>query len=95
MKVRFTRPALDDLARIYAYISSDNPAAASRVIRRLIDRALAIAQAPYQGREIDEPNGRVVVMPRFRYFIFYAIEDEDIHINHIRHTSRQRPWDLQ
>jgi len=47
MNVRFTRPALDDLARIYAYISSDNPAAASRVIRRLIDRALAIAQAPY------------------------------------------------
>jgi toxin ParE1/3/4 len=95
MKVRFTRPALDDLSRIHTYISKDNPAAASRVVTRLIDRALEIAHAPYQGREVDEPNARVVVMPRFRYFIFYAIEGEEIHINHIRHTSRRRPWDLE
>jgi plasmid stabilization system protein ParE len=62
MKVRFTRPALDDLSRIHAYISKDNPAAASRVVTRLIDRAWEIAHAPYQGREVDEPNTRVVVI---------------------------------
>jgi addiction module RelE/StbE family toxin len=95
MKVRFTRPALDDLSRIHAYISKDNPVAALRVVTRLIDRALEIVHAPYQGREVDEPNARVVVMPRFRYFIFYVIEGEEIHINHIRHTSRRRPWDLE
>jgi plasmid stabilization system protein ParE len=38
MKVRITRPALDDLERIQAYISKDNPTAASRVVTRLIDR---------------------------------------------------------
>jgi hypothetical protein len=37
---------------------------------RLIDRALEIANAPHQGREVDEPNARVVVLPRFRYLIF-------------------------
>ena len=52
MKVRFTRPALDDLSRIHTYISKDNPTAASRVVTRLIDRALEIAHAPYQGREV-------------------------------------------
>jgi toxin ParE1/3/4 len=95
MKVRFTRPALDDLDRIYDYISKDNPAAASRVVTRLIDRAMDLAQAPSQGREVDEPNARVIVVPRFRYFIFYTIEGDEIHITHIRHTSRQRPWDLE
>jgi toxin ParE1/3/4 len=95
MKVRFTRPALDDLDRIYNYIGKDNPAAASRVVTRLIDRASELAQAPYQGREADEPSARVIVVPRFRYFIFYTIERDEIHITHIRHTSRKRPWDLE
>jgi plasmid stabilization system protein ParE len=39
MKVRITRPAFDDLERIRAYISKDNPAAASRVVTHLIDDA--------------------------------------------------------
>jgi len=95
MKVRITRPALDDLERIYAYISKDNPVAASRIVTRLIDRAMELAHAPYQGREVDEPNARVVVVPRFRYFIFYTVEDNEIHITHFRHTSRRRPWDIE
>ena len=94
MKIRLTRPALDDLQRIHGYISKDNPAAASRVVTRLIDRCTNLALAPYQGRETDEPNARVIVVPRFRYFIFYMIEGDEVQITHIRHTSRRRPWDL-
>jgi toxin ParE1/3/4 len=93
MKVRFTRPAQADLEAIYAYVSERNPSAATRLVARLIDRALALSYNPYEGRKIDEPNGRVVVLPRFRYFIFYEIIGDDIHITHIRHTSRRRPWD--
>jgi addiction module RelE/StbE family toxin len=95
MKVRVTRPALDDLERIHAYISKDNPVAASRVVTHLLDRALDLAHSPYQGREVDEPNARVMVVPRFRYFIFYTIERDEVHITHFRHTSRRRPWDLE
>ena len=95
MKVRLTRPALEDLQRIYAFISQDSPAQASRVVTRLIDRALDLADAPYQGRKVDEPNARVIVVPRFRYFIFYTIEADEIHITHFRHTSRRRPWDVE
>lgn len=94
MKVRITRPALDDLDRIHAYISKDNPAAASRVVTRPVDRAMELAQAPYQGRKVDEPNARVMVVPRFRYFIFYTVEDDEVHVTHFRHTSRRRPWDV-
>jgi len=95
MKVRITRPALDDLDRIHAYISKESPTAASRVITRLIDRAMELAHAPYQGRKVDELNVRVIVVPRFRYFIFYTIESEEIHVIHFRHTSRRRPWDVE
>jgi len=95
MKVRITRPALADLDRIYAYISRENPTAASRVVKRLLDRAMELEHVPYQGREVDEPNARVVVVPRFRYFIFYTIEGDEIHVTHFRHTSRRRPWDIE
>lgn len=95
MKVRLTRPAFQDLQRIHAYISKDSPAAASRVVGRLIDRALDLAHAPYQGRKVDEPNARAVVVPRYRYFIFYTIAADEIHITHFRHTSRRRPWDIE
>jgi hypothetical protein len=70
MKVRFTRPARADLDRIYAYVSKDNPAEASRLVARLMERAWALG---------------------LRYFIVYTITDNEVHITHVRPTSRRRP----
>jgi plasmid stabilization system protein ParE len=56
---------------------------------------MTLADLPYQGREVDEPNSRLIVVPHFRYFIFYTIERDEIHITHFRHTSRRRPWDAE
>jgi plasmid stabilization system protein ParE len=91
MKVRFTRAAQRDLAAIHAYISQDSPAIASRFIARLIERSRELAENPFEGRETDEPNTRVLVSPRLRYFIFYTVAADEVHITHIRHTSRRRP----
>ena len=94
MRVRLTQPALVDLQLIHEFISKDNPAAASRVVTRLIDRCTDLGRMPYQGRETDESNARVIVVPRLRYFIFYMIDGDEVQITHIRHTSRRRPWTL-
>jgi addiction module RelE/StbE family toxin len=91
MRVRFTLPAQADLDGIYAYISRDNPQAASRLVTQLIERARALGDTPYEGRATDEPNARVLTIPRLRYFIFYTIAGDEVHITHIRHTSRRRP----
>jgi len=91
MRVRFTRPAQADLQQIHAYVSKDNPAEASRLVARLIERARALGETPYEGRVTDEPSARVIVVPRLRYFIFYTITGDEVHITHIRHTSRRRP----
>ena len=91
MRVRFTRPAQADLQRIYAYLSKDNPVAASRLVARLIEHGRALGHTPHEGRITDEPNARVIVIPRLRYFIFYTIADGEVHNTHIRHTSRRRP----
>jgi addiction module RelE/StbE family toxin len=90
LRVRFTRSAQADLEAIYAYISKSDPVAASLVVTRLIERAEQLGATPYAGREVDEPDARVVVVPQLRYFIFYTITDGEVHITHIRHTSRRR-----
>jgi len=90
MRVRFTRPAQADLDGIYAYISRDNPHAASRLVAQLIGRAEALGDTPYEGCATDEPNALVLTIPRLRYFIFYTMAGDEVHITHIRHTSRQR-----
>jgi addiction module RelE/StbE family toxin len=91
MRVRFTRPAQADLQQIHAYVSKENPTEASRLVARLIERARALGDTPYEGRATDEPNARVIVVPQLRYFIFYVIAGDEVHITHIRHTSRRRP----
>jgi toxin ParE1/3/4 len=91
MRVRFTRPAQRDLAQIHAYISQDSLTVASRFVARLIEHARQLGDNPLAGRETDEPNVRVIVAPRLRYLIFYTIDADEVHITHIRHTSRRRP----
>jgi toxin ParE1/3/4 len=91
MKVRFTKPAQRDLAQIYAYISQDSPAVASRFVARLIERARQLADHPLEGMQTDEPDTRVILAPRLRYFIFYTVAQDEIYITHIRHMSRRRP----
>ena len=91
MKVRFTRTAQRDLADIHAYISHDSPDIASRFVASLMEHSRKLGDSPFEGRATDEPNARVIVAARLRYLIFYAIAEDEIHITHIRHTSRRRP----
>jgi toxin ParE1/3/4 len=93
MKVRFTRRAQRDLAQIHDYISDDSPDIATGFVSRLVERARELADNPFQGRETDEPNVRVIAAPKLRYLIFYLVTGHEIHITHIRHTSRRRPPD--
>jgi addiction module RelE/StbE family toxin len=80
-----------DLRQIHAYLSKDNPAGASHLVARLIERARALGDTPHEGGATDEPDARVIVVPQLRYFIFYTIAGDEVHITHIRHTSRRRP----
>lgn len=73
MKVRFTSSAKRDLDQIHAYISQDSPTIASRFIARIVERARALADHPFEGMQTDEPETRVILAPRLRYFIFYTV----------------------
>jgi toxin ParE1/3/4 len=49
MTLRFTPRARDDLRQIMEYITEENPTAADRVGRAIVDTATLIARRPYLG----------------------------------------------
>lgn len=59
---------------IGAYIARDDPVAALRFTRRLLDDALALNNAPHRGAQVRQrPEVRRIV--RRPYLIYYRIEE--------------------
>lgn len=90
MNVRFTRKALADLDQLQSFIAAENPAAASRLVTRLLELSWALGDNPKEGRRTDEPSIHVLIAPHVNYLIFYRIAAAEIQILHIRHTARSR-----
>jgi toxin ParE1/3/4 len=91
MRVRFTTPAQRDLTQISTFLRQHHPETASRLVSTLIERAKGLVEQPYEGRRADEANVRVLIVSQLSYLIFYSVVEDEIHIIHIRHSSRNRP----
>lgn len=89
MRVIWSDPALDDLARIRDYIGNENPAAASRVAIQLVAAADSLEHLPERGRPGLEPGTRELVS-LWPYIMVYQIDPEIVHILSIRHGARLR-----
>ena len=93
MKVAYSKRALTDLQYIAAYYATVSDPRVAAAVAASIGRVVArIARYPESGRAVvQRPGVRVVLLPRYRYKIFYRTSGDSIRIVHIRHTSR-RPW---
>lgn len=93
MTLRLTPRAHGDLREIMQYIAKEDPAAADRVGRAILDTATLIAGRPHLGiRNAKAPKFRSRLVTRYPYRIHYFVEDADVWIVHIRHSAR-RPID--
>ena len=92
MKVGFARRAQRDLEEIFDYIAVDNPQAAQRVRRAILDAIALVAARPYIGiKNARAPNMRSKLVSRYPYRVHYLIQENEIFVVHVRHTAR-RPW---
>jgi len=92
MKVGFSRRAKRDLEEIFDYIATDNPAAAQRVRRAILDTVEVIATRPYLGiKNARSRELRSRLVTRYPYRVHYLVGDKEIFIVHIRHSARE-PW---
>ncbi|MFD1703793.1 type II toxin-antitoxin system RelE/ParE family toxin [Methylopila henanensis] len=87
-QVRYAEQAIRELDAIFAWIASDNPAAAERVLDRL-DRTAALLSQFRIGRPGRTPGTRELVVGRLPYIIVYSESADAITILAVRHAARR------
>ena len=90
MKLRWTRPALNDLAGIQEYISQENPAAARMVGRTIRSSTNRLLMHPYSGRPGRVEGTHELVVAKLPYVIAYRLTDA-VEILAIRHDAQHWP----
>lgn len=77
MTVRWTGPAHDDFLGIVAWVRANNPAAASRVGRRILDAVEQLDDFPLRGRPGRSPGTRELVISGLPYLVAYSVDSAD------------------
>lgn len=91
MRVRWTALALRDLEAIGDYIARDNPAAAAKLVTRILDQAEMLATHPHRGRAGRVPDTRELVISDTPFILPYRVRGEDVEILAAFHGARQWP----
>jgi toxin ParE1/3/4 len=91
MNVRWTRPAVQDLASIVRYIRRDNPAAARRIRASVAAAVSKLTSREDRGRKGEVLGTRELVFHPWPFIAVYEIANEEVLILRIRHASQQWP----
>ena len=95
MRLKWTRPASEDLDDIAEFIGQDSPAAAARVVLELMERIeTTLPNLPAAGRAGRVLGTRELVIGNLPYIIAYRVRDNALEILRVLHTSRRWPSDI-
>jgi toxin ParE1/3/4 len=88
MRLRYTLPALADLASILEYIADRSPQGAARIHTRICAVTDLLLRYPLAGAVTDDPTIRRMTTTPYPYLIFYETTDAEIIIHAVRHGAR-------
>ena len=88
MKLRYTLPALADLAAILDEIERHSPQGARRVKTRIQTIINLLLLHPLAGTRTNDPAIRRMTTPPYPYLVFYEPTDDEIIIHAVRHGAR-------
>ena len=91
MQVRWLRTALANLSAEAEYIARDNPAAALRVVRAVIDAIDRLKQHPAMGRPGRITGTRELVVSDTPYIVPYRVRGKEVEILRVFHAARRWP----
>ena len=89
MKLRYTLPALADLAGILDYIAARSPSGAANVQARIKAITELLLLHPRIGSPTDDPTILRMTTPPYPYLIFYEVTADEIIVHTIRHGARE------
>jgi len=87
----WTRRALRRLDEIGSYIAHENPAAAAKVVGRIVAATERLADHPRSGRPGRLSNTRELVLADIPYIIPYRIVGDRVHIVTVLHAAQRWP----
>jgi toxin ParE1/3/4 len=88
VRLRYTLPALADLAAVLDYIAAQSPQGANRVQTRIKTIVDLLLQHPHIGTRTDDPTIRRMAALPYPYLIFYEATEEEVIIHAVRHMAR-------
>ena len=89
MKVHWTDTAESHLDSIYNYIAIDSPAFAKRMVDRITNRSMQIADFPLSGRKVPEYDmDQIREVIEGSYRIIYYIKPDQIDVLAVLHGAR-------
>ena len=91
MRVRYTPRARDDLEAIFHYLDQVSPSAARSIKHTLERRIGLLGDIPFMAPATSEIGVYELSIVRYPYKVYYRVENEEVRIVHIRHTSRRSP----
>ena len=88
MRLRYTLPALTDLASILEYIADRSLQGAAHIRTRIRAVTDLLLRYPLAGAVTDDPTIRRVTTTPYPYLIFYEATDAEIIVHAVRHGAR-------
>jgi toxin ParE1/3/4 len=88
VRLRYTLPALADLASVLDYVADRSPQGAARIHARIRAVADLLMSYPRAGAVTDDPTIRRITTTPYPYLIFYEATDAEIIIHAVRHGAR-------
>ena len=93
MKIRYTATALLEIDEISQYIAKRSPAAAKAIVERVEQTVNLLADFPEMAQRTNEEGVRRMPVGSYPFLVFYAIENDEIVILHVRHGAHRYPWE--
>ena len=91
MRVRWLRAALANLDAEAEYIAVDNPAAAGRVVQKILRAVELLKKNPAMGRAGRVAGTRELVVAKTPYIIPYRVRGDAVEILRVFHAARKWP----
>jgi toxin ParE1/3/4 len=91
MRVRWLRAALANLDAEAEYIAEDNPAAAGRVVQKILRAVDLLKENPAMGRAGRVAGTRELVVAETPYIIPYRVRGDTVEILRVFHAARKWP----
>jgi toxin ParE1/3/4 len=92
MNIAWSPEAIEDLVSLRAYIAEDNPVAARRVVRHIIQSVeRLLPDNPQIGRAERVPGTRELVVPKTPYVVPYQVRRTTIQVLRVYHGARRWP----